>query len=158
MFGPDSLSLEVFTGPSDLFHYDEMWNTTQVRRAVIPSSGGIGDARSLARLYAACVSDVEGGGRVLSPSTVAAASEPQVSGTDAILGVPTAWGLGFAVKPFLPAAAGPASFGHGGAGGSVAFADPDTGCSFAYVMNRMRMDPEDSRSEDLAAVAYDALG
>jgi CubicO group peptidase (beta-lactamase class C family) len=158
VFGPDSLSLKVFTGPSDLFHYDEMWNTAQLRRAVIPSSGGIGDARSLARLYAACVGDVDGVGRVLSPSTIAVASEPQVFGTDAILGVPSAWGLGFAVGPFLPQTAGPASFGHPGAGGSTAFADPDPSIGFAYVMNRMRMDLTDHRSENLATAVYAALG
>ncbi|MDA8276199.1 MAG: serine hydrolase [Actinomycetota bacterium] len=158
VLGPGSLALEVLTGPSDLFHYDEMWNTTQLRRAVIPSSGGVGDARSLARLYAACVGDVEGAARVLSPGTVAAATEPQVSGKDAILGVHSAWGLGFAVMPFLPGAAGPASFGHGGAGGSAAFADPEAGIGFAYVMNRMRMDTDDRRAEDLVAAVYAALG
>jgi CubicO group peptidase (beta-lactamase class C family) len=158
VFGPQSLSLKVFTGPSDLFHYDDMWNTAQLRRAVIPSSGGIGDARSLARLYAACVGDVKGAARVLSASSVAAAAQPQVSGTDAIVGVPSAWGLGFTVKPFLPEAAGPASFGHPGAGGSAAFGDPDAGIGFAYVMNRMRMDLEDRRCEDLTLAVYAAIG
>lgn len=158
LLGADSLMVKVFTGPSDLFHYDEMWNTRAVRQAVIPSSGGIGDARSLARLYAACVGDVDGAARVLSPTTVAAASQPQVSGTDAILAVPSAWGLGFSVKPFLPDGAGDGSFGHPGAGGSVAFADPDAGIGFAYVMNRMRLDLEDRRGEDLVAAAYSALG
>ena len=31
----------------------------------------------------------------------------------------------------------PRSFGHPGAGGSIGFADPDTGISFGYVMNKM---------------------
>jgi CubicO group peptidase (beta-lactamase class C family) len=158
VFGPDSLTMKVLTGPSGLFHYDDMWNTAQVRRAVIPSSGGISDARSLARLYAACVGDVDGAARLLSPPTVAAASQVQASGPDAILLVPSAWGLGFGVKPFLPESAGAGAFGHPGAGGSVAFADPDAELGFAYVMNRMRMDLKDRRAEDLVAATYAALG
>ena len=62
------------------------------------------------------------------------------------------------MKPFLEEAAGKASFGHGGAGGSAAFADPDAGIGFAYVMNRMRMDEQDRRGEDLVAAVYAALG
>ena len=33
---------------------------------------------------------------------------------------------------------GPNSFGHSGAGGSLAFADPDAQISFAHVMNKMQ--------------------
>lgn len=41
--------------------------------------------------------------------------------------------------------------------GAAAFADPNAGIDFAYVLNRMRMDLEDRRDEDLAAAVYAAL-
>jgi CubicO group peptidase (beta-lactamase class C family) len=128
-----------------------------VRAAEIPSSGGIADGRALARTYAACVGTVDGV-RLLDAATVARASEPQVDGPDAVLAVPTSFGLGYMVGASLPAAAGPAAFGHAGAGGSTGFADPGAGVGFGYVMNRMRFDPDDQRAARLAAAVYRALG
>ena len=154
--GADSLTARAFTGPSDLFHYDEMWNDPKVRAAVIPSSGGITDAISLARLYGACAGEVDGV-RLLSPGTAAAAAEVQASGTDAVLLVPTGYGLGYGVGPSLPPACPTGAFGHGGAGGSLGFADPAAGLGFGYVMNRMRLDPDDARAASLAEAAYACL-
>ena len=156
IFGPDSLQARVFSGPSGLFHYDEMWNAPDIRGAVIPSSGMITDARSLARLYASCVSSVDGV-RLLDPVTTAAAATPQAEGPDAILTIPTAYGLGYMVGPTLPPDCPRGCFGHGGAGGSLAFADPDHGIGFGYAMNRMRLDLDDTRAADLAAALYRCL-
>jgi CubicO group peptidase (beta-lactamase class C family) len=157
LFGKDSLMARVFTGPSDLFHYDEMWNSERIRAAVIPSSGMITDARSLARLYASCVGPVDGI-RTLDAATAAAAAVIQAEGTDACLSVPTAYGLGFMLGPTLPPSCSPGSFGHGGAGGSMSFADPAARIGFGYAMNRMRLDLEDTRASDLAAAVYACLG
>lgn len=157
VFGPGSLQARVFTGPSDLFHYDEMWNSPELRRAVLPSSGMITDARSLARLYASTVSTVDGV-RLLDASTVEAAATPQAQGPDAIIAIPTAYGLGYMVGPTLPPACPPGSFGHGGAGGSLSFADPRAGLGFGYAMNRMRLDLEDTRASELTASVYRCLG
>lgn len=157
VFPPGSLPARVFTGPSDLFHYDEMWNSARIRAAVIPSSGMITDARSLARLYSSCVSDVDGI-RLLDDPTVRAAATAQASGPDAILSIPTAYSLGYMVGPSLPPVCRPGSFGHAGAGGSLGFADPAARVAFGYAMNRMRLDLDDRRSADLAAAVYRALG
>ena len=155
-FGPDSLTGRAFTGPSGLFHYDEMWRRNDVLSAEIPSSGGVGNASALARMYAACIGTVNGV-RLLDDATIAAAAQPQSTGPDAVLGVDTTFGLGYMVGASLPPACGPRAFGHPGAGGSLAFADPDAGLGFAYVTNRMLPDGRDPRAASLVAAAYRAV-
>jgi len=155
-FGADSLSGRALTGPSGLFHYDDMWQCPEVLSAELPASGAVGNATALARMYAACIGDVAGI-RLLDDATVAAAIEPQSVGPDAVLGVDTAFGLGYMVGPSLPSGAGPRAFGHPGAGGSLAFADPDAEIGFAYVTNRMLPDDEDGRAVRLVTATYDAL-
>jgi CubicO group peptidase (beta-lactamase class C family) len=72
-----------------------------------------------------------------------------------VLGQPLTFGLGFALPPTLGPGAGPRSFGHPGAGGSLGFADRDRGLAFAYVMNQMRFDANgaDPRAASLSAAA-----
>ncbi len=55
--------------------------------------------------------------------------------------------------------AGPAVFGHSGAGGSTAFADPERGLGFAYVMNQMKLSASDGdpRSHELIKATYACL-
>jgi len=52
--------------------------------------------------------------------------------------VNTRFGLGYMLQgsaaPFL----GPGSFGHPGRGGSLGFADPESGIAFGYVTNGLR--------------------
>jgi len=69
------------------------------------------------------------------------------------------FGLGFMLtQPMIPFGPNPRSFGHPGAGGSIAFADPDTGLGFAYVMNQMQIGlAGDARGFQLVAAAYEAL-
>lgn len=147
----------AMTGPSGLFHYDDMWNRRELHAAEMPSSNGIANARAVARLYAACIGDVDGV-RLLDDATIRRASEEQSRGTDAVLGMPTRFGLGFALPPMLSPAVGPAAFGHPGAGGSLGFADPEAGVAFGYVMNQMQLGlTGDRRSETLVAALYDCL-
>jgi CubicO group peptidase (beta-lactamase class C family) len=156
---PDDLLLgKATTGPSGLFMYDEMWNRRELRACELPSSNGVGEARSVARLYASLIGEVDGV-RTLEPSTVAAATEVQVRGPDRVVLIDTAFGLGYMLPPALPAACGPRAFGHGGAGGSISFADPETGIAFAYAMNDLRFEASgDPRGETLAAAAYACCG
>jgi CubicO group peptidase (beta-lactamase class C family) len=157
MADPDTLMGRVMSGPSGLFRYDDMWNTRALHATEMPSSNGIGDARSLARLYASCVDEIDGF-RALGDEAVARATEVRSDGTDCVIGIPMTFGLGFAGPSTLPGAVGPRAFGHAGAGGSMAFADPDAGLAFGYVMNQMQLGMTgDARSESLTAAAYARL-
>ena len=79
--GGDLLLTACSPIPADLFGYNEMWNTRALHAAELPSSNGIGDARSLARMYASCIGEVDGV-RTLQPATVAAATVEQACGKD----------------------------------------------------------------------------
>jgi CubicO group peptidase (beta-lactamase class C family) len=130
---PNSMSnraLNVTSPPLDS-------NSRGVHAAEIPAANGICTARSLARFYAGLIGEVDGV-RILSPETVAAATVEQSAGKDRVLFVPTRFGLGYFLPSSFSPMAGPASFGHAGAGGSLGFADPETGVAFGYVMNKMQ--------------------
>jgi CubicO group peptidase (beta-lactamase class C family) len=118
-------------------HPDE--NSPAYRAAQLPAAAGIASARSLARFYAALVGDVEGPGRKLfAPATLTAARTVESEGPDRVLVVTTRFGLGYMLhspsSPFLA----PGSFGHPGRGGSLGFADPESGIGFGYVTNGMQ--------------------
>jgi len=148
---------KVGAGASELAPYDEPWNTRALHAVELPSSNGISSARALARLYAACIGEVDGI-RLLQPDTVARACEVQATGTDCVLGVPFTFGLGFMLPPTLPPRIGPRAFGHGGNGGSFAFADPDRGIGFGYVLNRVRPPGESELCQyALVEAVYDSL-
>jgi CubicO group peptidase (beta-lactamase class C family) len=165
--GPGSLLIKALGGVTDpasgegIFTGDGVFNRPEVRAAEIPSANGVSNARSLARLYAATIGPVEGGPSeaLLTPEQRTAASTTQTQGADQVLMFPTTFGLGFmTASPFSPYG-GPKGFGHAGAGGSVAFADPEAGVGFAYVMNRMMANLSgDPRSHGLAQAVYEAIG
>ena len=113
------------------------YNSRGVHAAEVPAANGICTARSLARFYAGLIGEVDAV-RILTPETVARATVEQSEGRDRVLLVPTRFGLGYFLPSSFSPMAGPASFGHAGAGGSLGFADPDTGVAFGYVMNKMQ--------------------
>ena len=115
------------------------WNLPQVWKAEIPGGGGITNAHSLARLYAACVGEIDGI-RLLDADTIARATEVRSSGPDNVLFVPTGWGLGFFTPSRFAPMLGEGSFGHAGSGGSLGFANTGVAgarVGFGYVMNQM---------------------
>lgn len=137
LLGPDNLAGKALSAPGGAMRDQDAWNEPRLWAAQIPAANGIATARSLARMYAACVGEVDGV-RLLSDETVAAAIQPQTEGADAVLMFPIPFALGFMRHSDFSPFAGERSFGHYGAGGSVGFADPDRRLSFGYVMNQIQ--------------------
>lgn len=141
ILAPDALLLRALTlnGAYGLFEEGGgPFNTRAVHAAEMPAANAITDATSLARFYAAVIGEIDGT-RLLDPATVEAASRMQVEGPDKVLIAPTRFGTGFMLHSEFSPLLGDRSFGHSGAGGSLGFADPDSGIAFGYVMNQMRL-------------------
>jgi len=138
----------------------EIFNRPEIRRAVIPAGGGIGNARSLARHYAALVGDGIDTVRLLPPERVSIATALQVEGRDTILGVPIRKGLGYFLgRPTSPMGERATVFGHSGHGGSIGFADPEYGFAFALTKNRLVIPaPGEGTVNKVADAARAALG
>ena len=133
LLDPTTLLHKAFVNPALT---PGIFNERAFHAAEIPAANGITNARSLARMYAACIGEVDGV-RLLQPDILASATQVQSAGEDLVLGYETRYATGFQLSfPFRPMA-GVGSFGHYGMGGSVGFADPGRGFAFAYVMNQM---------------------
>jgi len=80
------------------------------------------------------------------------------TGVDEVLRFRTDFGLGFMLPggPLFPATAPFGTFGHGGATGSFALADPDRGLTLGYVPNRGSelLEGNDLRINNLVAALY----
>ncbi|MFF5786327.1 serine hydrolase domain-containing protein [Streptomyces sp. NPDC012693] len=107
-------------------------NDPAYRAAELPGSAGVATARALAAFYAATL------GGLLTPETRALARTEASAGPDEVLLVSTRFGLGHMLHGPASPLLGPSSFGHPGRGGSLGFADPDSGIAFGYVTNGMR--------------------
>ena len=130
------------------------------RLAEIAASNGHGDARSIARLYALMAGDGElRGTRLISQQTITAARKPEVENSvDLVTGTKIRRSRGFILSHGGNYGPGQHAFGHAGAGGSMAFADPDAELSFCYVMNQMQPDSEtETRAAKLIRSTYNAI-
>jgi CubicO group peptidase (beta-lactamase class C family) len=159
-FAPDGLGTRaLFLGGAfgSFEDGDGVFNTREVHAAEVPAANGITTARSLARMYAGLIGEVDGV-RILQGDAVAEMTTPRTSGVDLVLGGESIFGLGMLCdSPFSPFL-GPGSFGHYGAGGSVGFAHPASGVAFAYVMNQMRLGLNgDPRTDSLIEAVHAAV-
>jgi CubicO group peptidase (beta-lactamase class C family) len=138
MANPRSVSFKAFANPR--LRTPASLDSRRFRHLEFPAGGALGTARSIARAYAAFARrEPELGVSEATMAELTAPPRPPERGWhDEVLKVDTAFSLGFA-RPHgeLDFGFSKSSFGHPGAGGSFAFADPDARVSFAYVMNRM---------------------
>ncbi|MEU2924471.1 serine hydrolase domain-containing protein [Streptomyces sp. NPDC007251] len=135
---PDSLRGIAFSAhgpePIDLVAFG---NHPRVKALGPTSSGGVGNARGVAGMFAAAISTVDGRPPLLTPETAARFAELRTpGGPDLVTGGEDHFARGFehtpALYPFLDAG----TFGHSGATGSLGFADPANGIAYAYTRRR----------------------
>jgi CubicO group peptidase (beta-lactamase class C family) len=138
---PGSFTIRAFGSPKGL-HGVASLNTREARAASFPGFGGIGTAHALGKFYSLLAM---GGAGFFEPWTRDWMSTTLAQGDDRVLLMDTAFSAGFMRDPLgsdgrkIRRHFGPSqrAFGHPGAGGSMAFADPENRVAFAYVMNQM---------------------
>ena len=131
-------------------------NTPEHRRAGVPSSGGFATARGMAALYQMMVNKGRlDGVRLVSPRLIEYCTRNHTGDMhDYGMNMPMHRGIGVHVRGTtetirgLGSIASPNTFGHGGAGISYCWGDPDSGVSFAYLTNSRNPDPWHSRRLD----------
>ena len=131
------------------------FNRPEVHGAVHPGAGTISTARDVARFYAL----LERGGtldgvQIMKPETVAEVTALQVEGTDPVQNLYVRRSLGLLLADDRMGSSRTddiRSFGHGGTGTSVVWADADSGLAMAYITNGHRANP--TNRPRLAAVS-----
>lgn len=161
---PDSISARYFfnTGGWRPAGY----NSRIGHASEIGAAGGIGNARSLARLYGTlALGGSREGIEILDEHHLRQATRiSSATHLDACLLIPTRFAAGFMremdnrARGLDSACLGADAYGHVGAGGSVAFASPTHRMGFAYTMNRMGGGVLlNERADALIAATYQVL-
>ncbi|HEX9372127.1 MAG TPA: serine hydrolase domain-containing protein [Roseiflexaceae bacterium] len=132
----DSLYRRVLPAALEPLH--ELANRGDVRRAVLPASGGIMNARAIARHYAAMVGDGLDGVRLLGPTRLRQATTLQTEEVDQVLRYPVPKALGYFLGGRLSrVGARRAVFGHEGAGGAIGLGDAEHRFAIGIAKNRL---------------------
>ncbi len=138
--GPVNPELLKSMPPRMEFTYHQL----EIRRACLPASNGHFTARALARLYGALANGGEiDGVRLVSPERIPHMYRLVTDAEDRVLGGHPRKGIGFWLgdpvgNDTLPFGRRPTAFGHKGNGGSVGFADPETGLGVGITINLMQ--------------------
>ena len=141
-------------------------NTRAWRAAGVPGGGGYGTATGLAAFYQMLLAGgTLDGNRVLGPRVIQFATRNHTGDrVDENMGMPMHRGLGPHVRGTTPTIRGlgtiasPATFGHGGAGTSYSWADPESGVSFSYLTNCMSPEPWHSvRLDQVSNIVHSSI-
>lgn len=131
---PRGVTNRAFSNPISLM---TATNSREWRQAQIPAANAHSDARALATIYGTLASSTE----LLNESVLPLCWQEQTFEHDQTLGLPLRFSHGFMLSQHQRAdcryGRGERAFGHPGAGGCVAFADPDFDLGFGYVTHRM---------------------
>ncbi|GAA3432871.1 serine hydrolase domain-containing protein [Kutzneria kofuensis] len=135
--GPNSITGIAFNrNHPEAVDLQELPNHRVVRELGPASVGGVGTARGLADFYAAITTGLHGHAPLLKPDLIAAVGQIHSAGTDLVTRQPSAFGLGFMSVGRAYPMLGQGAFGHAGATGTEAFADPRNGIAYGYVRRR----------------------
>ena len=129
---PSSLTRRALSEPGGALTPTVM-NSPAMRMASIPSLGAIATADSLAHFYAL----LAGPSPLFNEETRSLMQTTLSRGLDRTLLEETSFSAGFMTNEFGFYGPGSRSFGHPGAGGALAFADPESGIGFAFVTSAM---------------------
>jgi CubicO group peptidase (beta-lactamase class C family) len=146
------------------------FNKPEIRAIGVPGGGGAATAAAIALFYQPLVNGgvAADGTRLMSAETIDMATTPRTTDihTDPLFGHPVNRALAMVVagdekyrqqRGFSPDAS-PRAFGHGGAGGQIAWGDPETGMSLGFCTNGFRdLDGIRVRSREISRMATDCL-
>jgi CubicO group peptidase (beta-lactamase class C family) len=139
-FNPRSLTSRTMRNPNILGRDNTKINRREILSLEFPSGNGIGQVRSVAKLYG----EFAAGGKTLGiqsatlDALMAPAVLPPRGYYDQVWREDMCYSLGF-LKPYprFPFGSGDRAYGFPGAGGSFAYGDPDAETGFAYAMTCM---------------------
>ncbi len=149
----------LVTNPGSAVYLDK--ERVYARNLEVPSGGGVGTARGVARAYGVFAT----GGRELGlrQETLSLLAAPATAPTrgfydECMKADGIQFSLGFMKSTPAWPFGGARSFGSPGAGGALGFADPDAGIGYAYVTSQMGTAlTGDPRDLALRKALYDAL-
>ena len=134
--------MHLMEDDADTSGYSRTFSEPMVLRSVVPGANGVATAGDLARFYA--MMERRGsldGSTVIQPATVDEAVKFQVEGVDKSTGSFAQRSLGLALadeRMGKPNGNPLNTFGHGGAGTSIGWADLDSGLAVGYITNGFR--------------------